>query len=873
MQNLKKDKEISIFILMILLIPFLMIPNFVYEFSTQKNLVFSVFSFILFSYFIFKKNDEKLNFSYTHLFFLLFGFSSLLSLISVQIQNPSYINYSLNVSLYIFVIIGISLTITNSFGKNFKYIEYALMAFIITGTILAIDGLLNKFLGFDLFFGKIGDPSQRITLRTTIGNPNFVSDYLAQTIPLSIYFILKPNSKLYQKIYLYINIFLSFWVVLFAQTRSVYLGFTVGLIFFILSLLISKKDLDYKKYLISKDFWIKIFLLIFILVFLFIMFNTNTMFNKSGEVNAISRFSAMSSKSSWDERNLSWMVSIEQFKDKDYPLNKIIGGGIGTYPVYSIKYMEEIQAKNPEKYYYAWNNFKRAHNDYLQVLGETGLLGIISISLLIITLLMRYFKILRSDIEFEKKIMISLFGWIASIIIIHAATEFALHMQPNILIALFIFSIAMSKQFSNSNKILKFNPKIIYTILVIITAFSVFFKYKDTMSEAYFKLGDAENTKMNYYIEIYQSQIPQQITQYENEIKKRQDYIKNMNPFSSEFNSLKKQIDELNEGLKKYKNLQIEYKEKAHQSYKKAFEYFLKSLDFNNNFGKSQFYLAQLFSVSEFRLEEILNTKDLNDIFEGNTSEYKYIVKDFKGQEDLFPISNPIRKDVSNLYNISTTTNEKNILLNIQMFYDQINYLESAFLSFNEKNSYRLISKLYYNIIKLYDNIEKNTNNEKLKIELQNKIKEDYKNFIYWNEKSISIIPGGWNRFPEWENVYFEYSYLSINLMGIIPSDEILNNLYNISKKEGKANYYMAKKDRGIPDKSLKLFIELYLQIPDTQIREDITKNIINSYNDVYNFYKNKEEKNEIKNSYLERYESRIKEFLDNYEYFKRKIG
>ncbi len=70
---------------------------------------------------------------------------------------------------------------------------------MITGTIIAFDGILNKFLGFDLFFGKYGDPSQRITLRTTIGNPNFVSDYLAQLLPISIYFTLRKDTKFIQE--------------------------------------------------------------------------------------------------------------------------------------------------------------------------------------------------------------------------------------------------------------------------------------------------------------------------------------------------------------------------------------------------------------------------------------------------------------------------------------------------------------------------------------------------------------------------------------------------------------------------------------------------------------------------------------------------
>ena len=222
--------DIIIMLLLFLLIPFLMIPKFVHEYSTQKHFVFSVFLFIILVYYLFKYLSKPLEikFSSAHIFLLLFGVSGFASLISVAIENRYYLSTSAGTAFYLALIILFSYLVSSRFGGNFKFIETGLFVFMITGTIIAFDGILNKFLGFDLFFGKYGDPSQRITLRTTIGNPNFVSDYLAQLLPISIYFTLRKDTKIYTRIFSLINVFIMLWVILLAQTRSIYLSTFVG---------------------------------------------------------------------------------------------------------------------------------------------------------------------------------------------------------------------------------------------------------------------------------------------------------------------------------------------------------------------------------------------------------------------------------------------------------------------------------------------------------------------------------------------------------------------------------------------------------------------------------------------------------------------
>lgn len=873
---LKYPKDIIVSGLFFLLLPFLMVPSWVYEYSTQKHLVFAVFyTFIFFYYFIkIQKEEYSIKYSLNHIYFTLFGLATIVSLISVIIQNKYYFRYSFEVSFYILMIVFVSYILTNRFGKKFEYIESALFIFLITGFIIGIDGLLNKFFGYDIFFGKYGDPSQRITLRTTIGNPNFVSDYMGQMIPIGIYFALSKNSNWLKKIFSLISVFVMFWVLLFAQTRSIYLSFFIGMIIFSIFFsltLIKNKNKEDLKYIKSKNFALPLLIVILSIVFLLIMFNIPSPFNKGGEVVASKRFEAISSVSSWDERTLSWLAAVEQWKDSNHPENRLIGGGIATYPVYAVRYMADIQAENPAKFYYAWNNFKRAHNDYLQVLGETGLLGFIPVILLLLGLitvfLIRVFKMT----EFNKILMFNLFAWSLTIVAIHSFTEFPLHLHPNIMSALFIISVAVSEQFGSTRilKLRKNTLKTIFIIFVIIGAVVSYLKIQSTASEVYFKIGNTEYMKIDAYENVVKNQIPNILKQIDEKINELKKYAV---PGSSNFQKISNDIKTLEEQKQKYITAQKDYENKAYESYKKAKEYFLKSLDANTAFGKSGFYLAQLFAKTPYRLME-LDYKNLEKYMDMKTPEYSHMLNKFKGAIDLMPYNRvQIRDNIKGLYELLKDKNNYELLqalAYIQSVQDEIDQLESNYTSFNEKNAYRLIAKLNVLIFQNLNNLEEYfKNDEKVKTEIDKLKNMYYNDFVHWYNKTIEILPGGWNRFPEWEDVYTEYMKIMFNFYKYLGYEKTIDNIIEISKKEAKADYYMALKFRGIPDKSFDFFESLYFHLKNVErndLAEKLSKSVVENYKNVYNYYVDLLEKHP---DY--RYKDRVQDFIRTYKFLEK---
>ncbi|WGS65055.1 O-antigen ligase family protein [Marinitoga aeolica] len=873
---LKYPKDILISGIFFLLLPFLMVPSWVYEYSTQKHLVFSIFYTIMFFYYFYKIQKEKyeIKYSLNHIYFSLFGLATVISLISVIIQNRYYFRYSFEVSFYTLMIVLVSYILTNRFGKKFEYIEAALFIFLITGFIIGLDGLLNKFFGYDFFFGKYGDPSQRITLRTTIGNPNFVSDYMGQMIPIGIYFALSKKSGILKRIFAIISVFVMFWVLLFAQTRSIYLSFFLGMgifsIFFTLSIL-KNKDGEKFKYIKSKNFIIPLVLIILILSFLLVMFNIPSPFNKEGEVVAAKRFEAISSVSSWDERTLSWLAAVEQWKDKNHLENRFIGGGIATYPVYAVRYMADIQAENPAKFYYAWNNFKRAHNDYLQVLGETGILGFIPVVLLLLGLVTTFLKRVFKIYDFDKILMFNLFAWSLTIVAIHSFTEFPMHLHPNIMSALFIISIAVSEQFGETRKfnIDKKRLKTIFLVFIIIGIIVSYLKIQSTAAEVYFKIGNTEYMKIDAYENVVKNQIPKIINQIDDKIRELKNY-KVTSPL--ELQKISAEIKNLEDQKKKYLTAKSEYENKAFNSYKKAKEYFLKSLKANSAFGKSGFYLAQLLAKTPYRLMEV-DYNNLEKYMDMKTPEYEFMLNKFNGAIDLMPFNRyQIRDTIKNLYELLKTQNNTQLLqalAYVQTIQDEIDQLESNYTSFNEKNAYRLIAKLNVLIFQNLMNLEKYFESDEKVVKEIDKLKKKYYNdFVHWYNKTIEILPGGWNRFPEWEDVYTEYMKIMFNFNQYLGYEKTVKNIIEISEKESKADYYMAKKFRGIPDKSFDFFESLYFHLKSINKNElaiELSNSVVENYKEVYKFYV------EYLKKYPDyRYKNRVENFIKTYEFLKK---
>lgn len=100
--------------------------------------------------------------------------------------------------------------------------------------------------------------------------------------------------------------------------------------------------------------------------------------------------------------------------------------------------------------------------------------------------------------------------------IIHAFTEFAFHLQPNITLSVFILSVAVSEQFNPKIKSIKIKS-FVFIIMLIVAFVSCYFKFNESLSEAYYVIGNSHYNAMLSFKNAYENQLPNVIAQLESQ--------------------------------------------------------------------------------------------------------------------------------------------------------------------------------------------------------------------------------------------------------------------------------------------------------------------------------------------------------------------
>jgi O-antigen ligase len=949
----------------VLIVPVLALPGITYEFATQK---FAVFAFLFLLLFVGeglrtlrKKKEISVYVSLPHIGFFVFALASVLSAFNLLRYNPYYFRYSLEIGLYVFYMFIISLYLSNRIAKK-ETITRILFLMLLSGVFVGINALINFYTGYDILLGKIGSPYSRATMKSTIGNPNFVSSYLGMLIPIALYFISSLDfgwelSKekersffwkvLLTKIFATFSFILFLIVVLIAQTRSVYGSLIAAFLFLTIAygsykFLRKRKSEDFQKLLkIDEKFAKKIqnlnynfIALIIILSAVFIVvFSTDNPLTGGGKISVAERVAQFRSNASWENRFLAWYSSIYQWKD--YP---VIGTGIGTYQVLTIEYLADVMKDKPE-WIYAWNNFKRTHNDYLQVLGETGVIGLVGILLLIFGLLILYILMMKKQDDPDDALLLTLIAAGVLVVIGDSALSFPLHLMPNAMATIFFASIGAGKYFNKSNSLAwNINVKrtfmiVGFVVLIAIATFATWLKWESLFSEIMFKWGNTYYRQMLAYENVIRDgqYKLQQLNKMVEDLKKtegRYSYLeqntyvntklrealsKNPNLSNDQIEMLKlkflkdreeeiQNIDrKLHEDIGKVKQAISEYTRIVDELYFKSRWFFLRSLKYNKTFGRSMFYLAILSTKDQRKLELLKrfeNTKTdaekleiLKQIFTSKDDFTKYIVDDYKDYplKDLYILIEDIYKSGRKLDEIIKNFDIVN-LLNIEITQDGIDYLETSFLCFNEKNSYRILGKLNVNMRSYFLSLKnKLTSLEKEYPEFSDRFKaleslatqkfvKAYEDFKYWYDKTIEILPGTWNRFSDWEKLYYEYLDLLVKLS--VMNQETYLKMKEIIDKQIWVCSYMKDTSWGIPDDTFKFMSGIAQAFIDKKMYQEaltVMEDIVEIYRPAYEW--NKEllpvwkEKANSKNASQKTKEiySRMENFVKNYEEFSSK--
>ena len=396
---------LTIFLKLLLIIVPLLVNKYVYDFRVNQETGLKLFTLIVIAVWLVKIiNSEEYFLKKTKLDLPLILFSLVLVL-------SLFISKTKTVSLQEFIIllsyILIFFLITNNLNKKADFNSFIHLFFIIS--LLVSIYTIIQYYGIDPYLSDL----QYLT--STIGQKNWISNYLAMIFPVAFsYFLLEQTKK--NRILYFFLLSIIYVTLMICQSRGIWISISLTLIFGIYIII------KFKLYEIFKKNKKCLFLLLVTFLVITIIYSVDNPLNKSAITvpqRAISTFDEQDP--SINTRLLMWKTTFEIIKEKP-----LLGSGIGTFKMNYLDYQAEFLKDNP--YYVKYSGKAgEAHNEYLQIWAELGIIGLgifIGIILMFYNLIINYLKKVDNN---KDKIIV--FGLVLGItcFLIHCLFTFPLH--------------------------------------------------------------------------------------------------------------------------------------------------------------------------------------------------------------------------------------------------------------------------------------------------------------------------------------------------------------------------------------------------------------------------------------------------------------
>lgn len=396
---------LTIFLKLLLLSVPLFTYKYVYNFRVNQETGLKLFTLIAIAVWLVKIiNSEEYFLKKTKLDLPLILFSLVLVL-------SLFISKTKTVSLQEFIIflsyILIFFLITNNLNNKLDFNSFIILFFMIS-SLVSIYTIIQYY-GLDPYLSDLH------SLTSTIGQKNWISNYLAMIFPVAFsYFLLEQTKK--NKIIYFVLLAVLYTTLMICQSRGIWISISLTIILAIYIII------KFKFYEIFKRNKKWLFLLLVTFLIITIIYSTDNPLNKSAITvpqRAISTFDEQDP--SINTRLLMWKTTFEMIKEKP-----LLGSGIGTFKMNYLDYQAEFLKDNP--YYVKYSGKAgEAHNEYLQMWAEIGIIGLgifIGIILMFYNLIINYLK--KNDNDKEKIIV---FGLVLGItcFLIHCLFTFPLH--------------------------------------------------------------------------------------------------------------------------------------------------------------------------------------------------------------------------------------------------------------------------------------------------------------------------------------------------------------------------------------------------------------------------------------------------------------
>jgi len=249
--------------------------------------------------------------------------------------------------------------------RNEEQISRIISTILIMGGLFGIYGILQyNGIDFSFWIGNYG----RGKVFGLFGNAGYFAGYLMFPLPIAIalFFVCKSKVK---KILLLIGVLAMAGALLATLTRGSYLALGISSIIMFLLFLSSRGNFFIKE---NKKILIIILIAIIITTFLFVVPNP---LNKQGtvifEIKSRISITQLTNDSSLKRRGAIWGFSILMIKD-----HLLLGSGLGTFKYNTLKYQAKFFDQGQNRALYPYGVTDKAHNEYLQLGAELGIIGL-----------------------------------------------------------------------------------------------------------------------------------------------------------------------------------------------------------------------------------------------------------------------------------------------------------------------------------------------------------------------------------------------------------------------------------------------------------------------------------------------------------------
>jgi len=427
--------EVSV-IALVILVPIVFYPYCITVFIPAKEMVAEVLILLALMFWGFKiLSKEEFKFTYAPLNFPILSFISI-CILSLIWSNSFFVSLK---ELPLFLAGPLLYFVISNNISDERQISRILNILLIIGGLFGIYGIL-QYNGIDFSFWLRNIGRQQVF--GLFGNVNYFAEYLIVPLSIAVSLYFATQNKL-KKILLLIGIIAMGASLTATFTRGSYLGFGVSLIFMSFLFLISRGKNFIKK---NRKIFIIILTIVIIITFLFII---PTPLNKSGtaieKIKSRISISQLTQSSSIKRRIAIWKFSTLMIKD--HPL---LGSGIGTYKYNTLKYQAEFFKQGENRSLYPHGFAEKAHNEYLQLWAEMGIVGFGIFIWLIISYFGCGIKILRKiKDEYKQGIIIGLMGVVMAVLV-DGIFGFPLHLPATII--LFWMALGLTVAFGESEK-------------------------------------------------------------------------------------------------------------------------------------------------------------------------------------------------------------------------------------------------------------------------------------------------------------------------------------------------------------------------------------------------------------------------------------